>query len=264
MSIDFTQQEEIEMKEHRFKVQKIHSRLKAPNKAKNGDCYPAFTPYTGVDEPLGNSSVYNSMLAAYQLAFTLGSSDHPLVKRLQQFPRHAFMEETESGIADRQFVVNEIQATVEKMVREKIFGDKKILDIGCGQQPTYARCVRELGADVYTIDARTDADKFVKAPSFSDITSEVEKAQHLKVHMGRTDIADIITQHFGDNFDIITSAHIDTDWNIFAELKTKYTHLYQTAASIIKPSGWYFPLPSYRREHDSARGSTLQRIFRKK
>ena len=261
MSLELTPEEQSEVQALQRKGYTIHRRLKANAPSLKGECYPAFSKYTGLDVPLGQNGTHNSALAAWQLSFTMATQNHPLIDELITKPHHAFMPPKGKETHDVQTTIKEINELVREMVSQKILADLKILDLGCGPQPTYARCARELGADVFTLDAQESSDDFLKSPTFHKVHQEVENEQHLKLNMRTTNALEQITKKFGNNFDIITSAHLDTEWIGWRHLIADYNHIHTTVATLLKPQGWHLPLPSIGSSLQTARGKTLQRNF---
>ena len=94
--------------------------------------------YTRIENPLGASTVTNTPSASRQLMFTLAMCDHPAVDDL--------LAKIERGD------ITEENFNPDSLAKAEVERGMKILDLGCGPAPTFARTARRLGANVYTVD----------------------------------------------------------------------------------------------------------------
>jgi len=123
----------------------------------------------------------------------------------------------------------------EPLREANVLQGMKILDLGCGWTPTFARTARRLGADVYTVDV-IPADEFylwnplddkelleelktsnprkynieLQLIKEFDETRKIEAEKHVEINLREPDAIARILQQTGGNFDLVTSAHIDS------------------------------------------------------
>lgn len=96
-----------------------------------------FTKYTGIGVDVGSDDIYlyyNSKVTARQLLSAIALTRNPILEQMIK-PR---------------FNYKEFDARI--LVENKIMAGMKILDLGCGPKPVFARCCRAMGADVWTVD----------------------------------------------------------------------------------------------------------------
>lgn len=178
---------------------------------------PGTEEYTLLGRPIGDSGVTNSPFAARQLDFIFAlKGDHPLIT---EFLSKGYQEQKSSQ-----------EEFYKKLIEAKVLSGLKVLDMGCGDRPTFARVARAAGATVYTVDiiSSDDFDFNANKESFRRGESEFHIVQDLEDVGGS--IANI-TQISGGNFDLVTSAHLETV-GVFSgkEIATK----------ILKKGGVYF------------------------
>jgi len=175
---------------------------------------PGFEKYIGVDMLIGEAdwtSFYNTCHSPCHLAFALGLSKHPCIDEMLEHDLEP-----------------------DELVRQKVLSGIKILDIGCGHIPTFARCSRALGADVYTLD-KDPADCFYsKKGFFSEEQKQEERKRHVCLTLIKYGIhakeAQQILDATGGNFDLITASFLD----IMGE------ELREIVFPLLKPNGIYF------------------------
>ena len=144
-----------------------------------------FARYTGNLGELGTDQIYNTPLAARQLAFALAFSGHHFVTR---------------GVSEKRIYVDD-------WVRERVLQGMKILDLGCGPKPTFARAARYLGADVFTVDVPW-LENFE-----GELPAELKQAEtdnHIAVDLNRRNSLEEILRRSKGGFDLVTQAHVDT------------------------------------------------------
>lgn len=139
----------------------------------------SFRDYTGLGESLGKGGYdYNSRFTARQMVFTLTLSEHPLLNELVD--SDTTWETFDAG----------------PLVEAKVLDGFKILDLGPGSEPTYARCSRHLGAIVYTLDV-------FPVPS-------ADKDYHLKLDLRDEERAlGRILKETNGEFDLVTCAFLE-------------------------------------------------------
>ena len=144
-----------------------------------------FKNYTGIQTSIGSGFWYNTSSATYQLVTTLAMSSHEVIDEL---------------LGDKQISPNTFEATrlVEKQVLEGI----KILDLGCGAEPTYANCVFALGADIYTLDFSNRCGvKFI---------NNSQRDNHVIADLNSADTFQRVIDLAGNDFDLVTSGSLMT------------------------------------------------------
>jgi len=143
---------------------------------------PGFKGYTGIDKPLGIDLLNNTSGTISQMFFTLGLAKHPTIDEVLK---------NDSATA--------YTLDISRLVKDKVLAGIKILDLGCGEFPTYARCVRAFGADTYTADYSEIWDP-------PDSKKTAEKGNHIAVDFNNDDAIPILLERTGGNFDLITTS----------------------------------------------------------
>ena len=94
--------------------------------------------------------------------------------------------------------------SVDQLFDEKVLAGVKILDLGCGPAPLFARCTRGMGATVYTVDtAPVDAFEYHGA---SEELISAEKKHHISLDLGLPGALDQLLKETGGEFDLVTEA----------------------------------------------------------
>lgn len=169
-------------------------RWRVKQKTDTGYGIPGLREYTGVGNPLGSSTCVNTPFAADQFQFALAMSKHPLVEDL---------------ISDES--INPWNFNPIPFIEAKVLEGMKILDLGCGHQPTFARCSRLFGAEVYTVD-RIPSSIFT-VYNVPEGQREVEIQNHFQMELPMLpyDCRDIKIDIGEEDFDLVTEAHASTD-----------------------------------------------------
>lgn len=173
--------------------------------------------YTGLHLPIGSSTAVNTPGAAKQLEFTLAFSGHPLVDEIP-----------ESDIDDTTF-------DPEPLREAQVLEGLKILDMGCGSEPTFARCARYMGADVYTVDTKTADNLRSNKRYFSDERKNEEEDKHIPLDLNDEGAIDQIIEKTGGEFDIVTCSHLRRE-----EYSPSSSRIEQIAHALLKPRGVYY------------------------
>ena len=157
---------------------------------------PGFEEYTGKGQTIGNGDiVYNSIITLNQFVCALAMTRHPLL-------REAIRQEP--SLSQRNFLNAEI------LIKEKIMSGMKILDLGSGSLPVFARCCRTMGADIWTVDKNPisgfswNKNEEVKKLPIEQINAESEK--HIILDLNDPEAVKIIEQKTGGNFNLVTEA----------------------------------------------------------
>ena len=133
----------------------------------------------------------------------------------------------------------EDEALVKDLLREKPLRGEKILDLGCGIQPSYARACRAFGAEVWMVDVVSPEQirDFSKGKRFLAL----ERQFYIPLDLNREDALEVIEVRAGRDFSIVTEAHSRTGWDWSKS---------QLDRSVKPNSGWrsegYF---SHQRDH---------------
>lgn len=205
--------------------------------------------YTKIINPLGSSTEMNSPLTVEQLAFTLALSSHSTVEQLL-----AHIESRK--INSDNFVPNRLK-------EDRVLQGIKILDLGCGEEPAFSRCAREFGAEVFTVDVIASSDFEIYQPTQQDIDSssqwnpsapdalrqlrndyelirEIENKQHIQIDLREPDAVRKILEITGGNFDLVTTAHIDSGSVHQGQKVMPPTNLDRLIQPLLKTGGTYF------------------------
>jgi hypothetical protein len=168
---------------------RIHSRI-----GFSGGMIPAFRNYTGVGV-LGKSTMYNSPMSGKQLELALVLSNHELIQKLME---------------DNNVDFDSFQA--EPLIQARILQGMKILDLGCGYEPAFARCARALGSETYTVDVIPAEDfRFYDFNNhFTQVERDAEVNHHIQTDLNDPKALEKIINASGGNFDLVTSAHLHT------------------------------------------------------
>jgi len=149
--------------------------------------------YTGHSNRLGISTIYNTNFCSDQVEIAMLMSDHLLIREL-----------LESNIRGEEFDPDPLR-------RAQILEGMRILDMGCGNLPTFARCARRFGAEVYTVDL-ISADEFYSVNYyFTKDDVETERMCHIQLDLGKPGVVEVIRERSGGEFDLVTEAHLETD-----------------------------------------------------
>ena len=190
--------------------------------------------YTGNGDPLGFSTVYNSGYVPDQLAAALLLSSHPIIKDVL-----AFRDKKEKP-----------SKVLHSLLEDKALTGIKILDLGCGFIPSFARCARAFGGDVYTLDV-IPASEFefgVNGPEspwskgFTQRERDIEIKKHIQANLDDPEIVNIITYKAGADFDLVTSAHTESGGCVYQgrEYQKNPREITGIAMKILKRNGIYY------------------------
>ncbi len=152
---------------------------------------------------IGSGRCDNTPFSRKQLEFALITSKHPIVKEI-----------LETGLVDdyenwENFIANGKKLS-EKLEKNLVLKGVKILDLGCGYIPSFARCSRKLGAEVYTVDLIPSEEFEFDEEYFSQQDRDEEINKHIKLDLWDPNSLEKITQKTKSNFDLMSSAHLST------------------------------------------------------
>ena len=156
-----------------------------------------FKNYSGVKEEIGQGGIfYNSRSTLFQFLKVLAMTRHELVKKLVELAK-----------SDKDRKVFDIQSLVDG----KIMAGMKILDLGSGPEPVFARCCRAMGADVWTVDLEDDHYRIVarrEANSMTQGAMALEDLKHIKIDLTKKNAAQIIKEKSLGDFNLVTEANL--------------------------------------------------------
>ncbi len=160
-----------------------------------------FGAYTGskFDQCIGQHTIYNGVITAQQLEFAMAMTRSPVLVEM---------------------ISNKIkgEALADALVQNKIMNGMKVLDLGSGPTPTFARCCRAMGADAWTVDVlpiTKDEDEML----FSRERAAEELAHHLVLNLEpdreetdppRPPAIQVIQGVSGGDFNLVTECNLET------------------------------------------------------
>lgn len=152
--------------------------------------------YSGTDQGIGEGNSYhNSVATLHQLEYALAMTRHPLVREM----------------ASEHF--DPVKFNPRELVENKVMAGLKILDLGCGHTPVFARVSRSMGADVWTVD-KIAADGFHCSDSFRSEARKSEIEKHIQMQLSHVNAkisAGLIRQKSGGEFNLVTASNLDSD-----------------------------------------------------
>ena len=141
---------------------------------------------------LGGETYLNTSLSLSQFCMALIMSRHPLIESL--------------NASSKGFNFEKYFLELEK---QQILSGLKLLDIGCGSQPVFARMSRALGASVFTVD-RIGADKLYVIDSKKNSKEQVvEQESHIQVDMHSENATKVIKERSGGDFNLVSACLFD-------------------------------------------------------
>ncbi len=150
--------------------------------------------YAGIDTEVGTGRDYfNSITTLRQLIYAMAMTRHSLIKNMVK------------EIDERNFDASKFNAKV--LVENQIMAGMKILDLGCGHIPVFARCCRAMGADVWTVDICAANEFISKKESFSTEQQDLEKTKHIFLNLKSSEDANAIIKKSLGNFNLVTQAN---------------------------------------------------------
>ena len=153
-----------------------------------------FKDYTGTGQLLGQGSIYfNSTVTLYQFIYALAMTRHPLIKKMIE-PKF-----------------NQVEFDPKVLADNKIMAGMKIIDLGSGPQPVFARCCRAMGADVWTVDDKPDSSRLDFRSNRDFLSKEqrdLEDQRHIELDLKSEHAADLIIQKSGGDFNLVTEANL--------------------------------------------------------
>ena len=171
---------------------------------------------------IGTSTIHNSPLASDQFAFALILSQHPLVLRSLD----------DDFLDAESFDANPLRDA-------KVLEGMRILDLGCGYEPTFARSTRYLGADTFTADIIPASDLRYRSCMDESFLSS-EDANHIELDLGNPDALERLLDRTGGRFDLVTLAHLDTGTMYKEREMYGPGNIQEIAFELLKKGGVYY------------------------
>ena len=116
----------------------------------------------------------------------------------------------------------------------------KVIDLGSGILPAFARCAREFGAQVYTVDV-IGADRLVQdyLPTEGP-ARKMERDSHICTDLNARGSINLILEESDGEFDVVTSAklHAWSDYN--GKIVHAPKDVWKIAKPLLKPDRPYY------------------------
>jgi len=178
-----------------------------------------FEEYTGIDKAVGAGGIcYNSMVTLWQLEYAIALTRHPIIKNMVK------------EIYENKFDMSKFDA--KALVENKIMTGIKILDLGCGSRPVFARCCSAMGADVWTVDKDPIQYLPSQEKSFTLKQKDLEIGKHIQLNLNNSEAVKIITERSLGDFNLVTQANLIADGFDSSKIKA-------IALSLLKKGGVY-------------------------
>ncbi|MEK9181421.1 MAG: hypothetical protein AAB786_00130 [Patescibacteria group bacterium] len=153
---------------------------------------PGIKLFTGTGDTVGTENIfYNSRITFYQLLWAMAITKHPLIKEIVK-PKY-----------------DKSKFDAKILVEQQIMAGMKILDLGCGPIPVFARCARAMGADVWTVDLKSAEEFSFNENSFTLKQRALEIQKHIQLDLKSAEAINIIRQRSLGNFNLVTEANLD-------------------------------------------------------
>ena len=154
----------------------------------SGDNLSSFSDYTnGI--MIGEGTYHNTPCQGLQLGFALSLSNNPLVEKI-----------LEENLGKKGAIKKITREQAKELVKTRVLEGIKLIDLGCGEYPLFARIAKRLGAEVYTAD-------FIPSKELK-IDSE---SVHIHVDFGNSGASRSIADIAGKDLDLVTQAHLESD-----------------------------------------------------
>lgn len=133
------------------------------------------------------------------------------------------------------------EADIEALRREQALSGLKILDLGCGEIPAFARAARKLGAEAYTVDL-IPASGFRSSPEYLSATElELEGKMHIQCDLNSQDVLRLIGERSLGFFDFVTEALLDIPMEVAGKIGEFSSSLgRKLSGALLKRGGFYF------------------------
>ncbi len=157
----------------------------------------------------GTGTEYNTIFAVKQFAFALAMSQHPAVR---QFEERYYEEARRAQALSWKERLDVEKPDTRFFETEQVLAGLRILDLGCGTCPTFARVCRRLGAEVKTVDVLRpeDFEGYYGPEVHREKTVQQERENHLSLDLRSWDASLKLALSEDRGFHIVTSAHLGT------------------------------------------------------
>jgi len=203
-------------------VQRLTFSLVDKMKVLCGPTIPSIgSKYTGVGEVMGFGDYFNTAIAGHNLTFAMAMTQHPLLYEIVE----------DGSISHENF-------PFDRLVEARILEGYKVLDLGCGKKPTFARVIRQLGAETWTIDM-LEARQFSRS-GFDPRQKAIEEEYHIVLDINDQNAIDRVVDRTGNDLDLVAVAILSTvpgeGMRYFSPYEEKIRKL---AMSVLKIGGVY-------------------------
>ena len=182
---------------------------------------PGLENYTGTKKTLGRNTYLVFPYAARQLLFLFAEKGF--------HPSSHLIGANETAVADY----------IHVLKRKKALSGLKVIDLGCGILPAFARCAREFGAEVYTVDVLA-AEMLVQDYLPDQRSKTLERESHIRADLNRRESIEYILERSDGPFDVATSAKLDACSDNSGELIFAPENVWGIAWSLLKPKKTYY------------------------
>jgi len=160
--------------------------------------------FTGMLEDLGNGSrFFNSGSSAMQFLAVLSLRRAVLIGVLDECGIDLVSKEKKI------FVDHKPIMFIHELYRKKILSGLRILDLGCGYEPAFARVSRYLGASVFTVDVIPSVTFKFNSHLFPEKQRGIESESHVQLDLNVPDAVERLRGATkGQLFHVVTQAHI--------------------------------------------------------
>ena len=174
---------------HGGQYHKKYVRISALSKidGDGGFVFPESQRMTCSGFPLGYGSTNNMYSTVHQIFSAFAISGHPLV---------------DGRISDGTFFD---EKSIKRFIDQKVLEGLKVLDLGCGTWPVFARAVRVFGGTAYTVDLK-ESSEFYYGPEheYRSGYGQIERAHHLAQDLTSESIVEKILELSRGNFDLVS------------------------------------------------------------
>jgi hypothetical protein len=156
-----------------------------------------------------HSSFYNTIATYYEFLTALAMTRSPLLQEMMDEAAKHPKSQTEEDREKLSTIWNP-----RLLVENKIMQGMKILDLGSGPEPVFARVSRAMGAEVWTVDSGAiPADYYNARKLLPEEQQEMEQAHHIVLDLNDPSADEVLQEKTGGDFNFIGQANL---------LRTKY------------------------------------------
>jgi hypothetical protein len=224
---ELTREEMIENKIFRFELQRLWEKVGVGD----GNGVVEFPKqYLGNgDGAIGqHGTYYNTIATYYEFLTALAMTRSPILKEMMDEAANQPKPQTETDRKKLSAIWNP-----HLLVENKIMQGMKILDLGSGPQPVFARVSRAMGAEVWTVDSGLIPASYYDAEFDQELLSakqqEMEQAYHIILNLNDPSAAEVLQEKTGGDFNfsgqanLLRTKHDDKEpgWRVVERLNVK-------------------------------------------